>query len=420
MPLVVVGINHRTAPVEVREKVVFDATRLPHALLDLANGGGARENVIVSTCNRTELYCVAEDAHRLPQWLERYHGVDRGLRDCIYHLEDTAAVEHAFSVASGLDSMVLGEPQILGQLKDAYRHAQEAGTAGPTLNRLFQATFSVAKRVRTETRIGANAVSVAYAAVSLARQIFAGFDRHTALLVGAGETIALAARHLQAQGLKRMIIANRSLERAQLLAAEFNASAISLDALASHLPEADIVISSTASPQPVVTVKDVDAALTARKRKPMFMVDIAVPRDIEAGVADFEDVYLYTLDDLQQFVQANLQARQDEARQAKLLIEEEVVRFMAQLRTQSAAPTIRQLRAGAENVREQTLEQARRMLAAGRSPEETLAYLADTLTHRLIHSPTHRLRQAAESGDEQLVEAARALFHLDRPPGDSQ
>jgi glutamyl-tRNA reductase len=419
MPLVVVGINHRTAPVEVRERVVFDATRLPHALRDLASGG-ARENVIVSTCNRTELYCIADEVQVLPRWLERYHGVDRGLRDCIYHLEDSAAVEHAFSVASGLDSMVLGEPQILGQLKDAYRVAQEAGTAGPMLNRLFQATFSVAKRVRTETRIGANAVSVAYAAVSLAKQIFAGFDRHTALLVGAGETIALAARHLQAQGLKRMIIANRSLERAQLLAAEFNASAISLDALATHLPEADIVISSTASPHPVVTVKDVDAALTARKRKPMFIVDIAVPRDVESGVADFEDVYLYTLDDLQQFVQANLQARQDEARQAKLLIEEEVVRFMSQLRTQAAAPTIRQLRAGAESVREQTLEQARRMLAAGRSPEDPLADLADTLTHRLIHSPTHRLRQAAESGDDQLVEAARALFHLDRPPGDSQ
>lgn len=417
MPLVVVGINHRTAPVEVREKVVFDATRLPHALRDLANGG-ARENVIVSTCNRTELYAVAERPDHLGRWLETYHQVGAGLDGCLYALEDAAAVEHAFAVASGLDSMVLGEPQILGQLKDAYRQAQEAGTAGPLLNRLFQATFSVAKRVRTETRIGANAVSVAYAAVSLAKNVFAGFDRHTALLVGAGETIALAARHLQAQGLKRMIIANRSLERAQLLASEFNASAIALDALPAHLQEADIVISSTAAPQPVITTADVKAALTARRHRPMFMVDIAVPRDIEAAVADFEDVYLYTLDDLQQFVNTNLQARQDEARQARLLIEEEVGRFMTTLRGQHAVPTIRALRASAEHVRSTTLEQAQRLLASGRSPDEALAYLADTLTHRLMHAPTHRLRQASEHGDDQLVDAARALFHLDRPPGE--
>lgn len=415
MPLVVVGVNHRTAPVEVREKVVFDATRLPHALRDLAQGGGARENVIVSTCNRTELYAVVDRRDGLGRWLQDYHRLDDGLNGHLYELEDAAAVEHAFAVASGLDSMVLGEPQILGQLKDAYRVAQDVGTAGPLLNRLFQATFSVAKRVRTETRIGANAVSVAYAAVSLAKQIFAGFDKHTALLVGAGETIALAARHLHAQGLKRMIIANRSLDRAQALAAEFNAAAIGLDALSTHLAEADIVISSTASPQAVITRADVDAALTARRRKPMFMVDIAVPRDIESEVASFEDVYLYTLDDLQQFVNQNLQARQDEARQARLLIEDEVVRFMSSLRGQHAVPTIRQLRATAERVREQTLEQARRMIATGRTPEDALAYLADTLTHRLIHAPTHRLRQAGEKGDAQLVEAARELFHLDRP-----
>jgi glutamyl-tRNA reductase len=412
MPLVVVGINHRTAPLEVREKVVFDPSHLPHALHALASGG-ARENVIVSTCNRTELYCVIEQPAGLGAWLEAYHGIGRSLEGSLYERQDAAAVEHAFAVASGLDSMVIGEPQILGQLKDAYRAAQEAGTAGPLLNRLFQATFSVAKRVRTETRIGANAVSVAYAAVSLARQIFAGFAQHTALLIGAGETIALAARHLHSQGLKRMIIANRSLDRAQALAAEFNASAITLDAIAHHLAEADIVVSSTASPHTVITAADVDAALTARRRRPMFMLDIAVPRDIDPAIADFEDVYLYTIDDLQGFVNQNLQARQDEARQARILIEEEVARFMSSLRGQHAVPTIRELRSGAEVVRAQTLEQAVRLLGSGRSPEDALGYLADTLTHRLIHAPTHELRQAGETGDETLVAAARRLFRLD-------
>ena len=412
MSLVVVGINHRTAPVEVREKVVFDSTHLPDALRALADGV-ARENVIVSTCNRTELYCVTDEPRALGAGLERYHGLGHSLGQSLYELVDERAVEHAFAVASGLDSMVLGEPQILGQLKDAYRAAQDTGTAGPLLNRLFQATFSVAKRVRTETRVGANAVSVASAAVGLARQIFAGFEQHTALLVGAGETIALAARHLHAQGLKRMIIANRSLDRAQLLAAEFNASAITLDALPNHLADADIVVSSTASPTVVITAADVEAALGARRRKPMFMVDIAVPRDIDPQVADFEDVYLYTIDDLQGFVTQNLKAREDGAREARILIEEEVARFMSGLRGQHAVPTIRELRTSAEQVRAQTLEQARRLLASGRNADDALAYLADTLTHRLIHSPTHELRQAGEAGDEALVSAARRLFQLD-------
>ncbi|MBS0373214.1 MAG: glutamyl-tRNA reductase [Proteobacteria bacterium] len=412
MPLVVVGINHRTAPLEVREKVVFDPSHLPDALRSLA-GRGARETVIVSTCNRTELYCVADAPAELARWLESYHAVDFALRDCLYQHEEHGAIGHAFAVASGLDSMVLGEPQILGQLKDAYRAAQDAGTVGPLLNRLFQATFSVAKRVRTETQIGANAVSVAYAAVSLARQIFAGFGQHTALLVGAGETIALAARHLHSQGLKRMIIANRSLDRAQLLAAEFNASAITLDALPTHLADADIVVSSTASPTVVIGAADVEAALAARRRRPMFMVDIAVPRDIDPAVAAFEDVYLYTIDDLQNFVTQNLKAREDGAREARILIDEEVARFLSGLRGQQAVPTIRELRTSAESIRATTLEQARRLIGAGRTPEEALAYLADTLTHRLIHPPTHELRQAGEAGDEALVAAARRLFRLD-------
>ena len=391
---------------------MFGPDVLVPALQDLQATQGADENLIVSTCNRTELYCVSENPGALQHWLERYHGDTLDLKTSLYTHQDEKAVAHAFSVAAGLDSMVVGEPQILGQLKDAYRAAQQAGTAGPQLNRLLQATFSVAKRVRTETRIGANAVSVAYAAVSLAKQIFTGFNNHTALLVGAGETIALAARHLRGQGLTRMIIANRSLDRAQALAQEFQASAISLDALPHFLPQADIVISSTASPDPVILRAHVEAALSARRRRPMFMVDIAVPRDIESTVGDFEDVYLYTIDDLQLVVESNLSARQDGAREARKLIDDEVQRFMAELKGLHVVPTIRALRESAEDVRAQTLDQARRLLQAGRPVDDVLNYLADTLTHRLIHAPTQTLRDAGNSGDAELVAATRQIFKL--------
>ena len=415
MPLVLVGLNHKTAPVDLREKVAFGPAQLAAALQDLAGPAGAQEGIIVSTCNRTELYCVVESGSAADPaaWLEQWHA-QPGLQEHLYRLEGDAAVQHAFQVAAGLDSMVIGEPQILGQLKDAYRAAQEAGTAGALLNRLFQSTFAVAKRVRTETNIGANAVSVASAAVGLARQIFSGLERHTALLVGAGETIALTARHLHAHGLRRMIIANRTLARAEALAEEFNASAITLDSLAQHLPQADIVISSTASPVPVITLRDTKAALAARKRKPIFMVDIAVPRDIEPEIGELEDIYLYSLDDLQQFIRDNLQARHDAAEQARTLIEEEVHRFHVALRGQDAVPAIRALRATAEVRRQQTLEQAQRLLGSGKTPTEALEYLATTLTSRLIHVPTQALREAGEQGDAELVAAARRLFGLER------
>jgi glutamyl-tRNA reductase len=415
MSLVVVGINHRTAPVDVRERVVFEPARVPDALRELATLDSIEEAVIVSTCNRTELYCVAGCGEaELAAWLQNYHQLGSSIRHCLYHHDDMRAVSHVFGVASGLDSMVLGEPQILGQLKDAYRAAQEAGTTGPVLNRLFQAAFSVAKRVRTETEIGANAVSVASAAVAMAKTVFASFENRTALMVGAGETIALAARHLHADGLRRMIVANRSIERAQELAAEFQGFAIGLDDIGAHLREADIVVASTASPHAIITRDMASAALRARKRRPIFMVDIAVPRDIEPGVAELEDVYLFTVDDLQSVVNENMENRRQAAREADRMIATEVDRFELQLRTRSAAPTIRRLRHEAELVREHTLEQARRMVAAGRPTEEVLDFLASTLTNRLMHAPSQRLREAAESGDERIIGAIAEIYHLDR------
>jgi glutamyl-tRNA reductase len=431
MSLVVIGINHRTAPVDIREKVVFAGEELPEALRELVRVPGVQESIIVSTCNRTELYCLTDIAQQdtaaqmvaaktLTEWLANWHDLTaHNLDESLYRLHGSTAIEHLFAVACGLDSLVLGEPQILGQLKDAYRAALDQGTTGPYLNRLLQTAFSVAKRIRTNTRIGANAVSVASAAVAVARTVFERFEQHTALLVGAGETIALAARHLHANGIQRLIVANRSLDRAQALASEFNGFAITLDALPMHLAEADIVISSTASPTPVVTYQAVRDALRARRRKPMFMVDIAVPRDIEPEVAKLEDVYLFTIDDLQTVVNENLESRREAARDATQMIANEIAQFEQQIKTLDAVPTIRQLRDDAELTRLQTLEQARRMLAAGRDTKDVLEFLAATLTNRLMHAPSQRLREAAERGDIEMIRAAQTLFGIDkaeRPP----
>jgi glutamyl-tRNA reductase len=411
----ILGINHKTAPVALREKVAFDDERMRQALRTLRLENGVAEVVILSTCNRTELYWAGSaSAAELTQWLERHHGNALDLAPSLYTHHERRAVEHAFSVASGLDSMVLGEAQILGQLKEAYRLAQEAGSTGPALNKLFQAAFSAAKRVRTETQIGANAVSIASATVSLARRVYSDLGERSALLVGAGEMIALTARHLATAGVKRMVIANRGLERAQALAAEVGAKAVGLSDLDRELVQADIVISCTASPVPLISKTAAAAAVHTRRRRPIFMVDLAVPRDIEPAVADLEDVYLFSIDDLQQLVDENRQQREVAAGGARLVIEEEVARFLTESRAQDAGPAIRNLRSQADAIRQQTVEQARRMLAAGKSGDEVIDYLATTLTNRLLHAPTQALRQAAELADSQLAETLVRLLTEER------
>jgi glutamyl-tRNA reductase len=416
MSLLVLGLNHRTAPIEVRERVVFDAEHLPRALAALAALPGLSEALVVSTCNRTELYCVGAAAEPVADWLVAESGGEAALADCLYRIEGAEAVRHLFSVAAGLDSLILGEPQILGQLKDAYRAAQKAGTTGADLNRLFQATFAVAKRIRTQTAVGASAVSVASAGIRLARRVFAGFERHTALLVGAGEMIQLTARHLHAQKIGRLIIANRSTERAERIAEGLPASVIRLEALAAHLPQADIVVSSTARPGHVIALGDVKAALEERRRRPMFMLDLAVPRDVDPAVAALEDVYLYTIDDLRQVVDENVKAREAEAAVARRLIDADVAEFMAGLRVREAVPLIRELRSQGEAARDAELAEARRLLAAGHPPGEVIEQLAATLTNRLLHAPSAALREAAESGDAALAEAAARLFRTGRDP----
>jgi len=415
MSFKILGINHKTAPVALREKVAFSEDRLVAALQLLRQEMGVAEAVILSTCNRTEVYWSGSvSGEELSKWLELHHGDNLDLAPSLYVHQESRAVEHAFSVASGLDSMVLGEVQILGQLKDAYRVAQESGSTGPILNKLFQAAFSAAKRVHSETRIGANAVSLASATVSLARRVYADLSAHSALLVGAGDMNALTARHFMSAGIRHMVIANRTLERAQTLANEIKAHAVSLNVLDKELADADIVISCTASPVPIITKQAVEAAIRARRRRPIFMVDMAVPRDIEPEVADLEDVYLFSIDDLQQLVDENIQQREVAAGGARLLINEEVARFLSQSRAQDAGPAIRTLRQQAEGIRLQTVEQARRMLASGKSPDEVLEYLANTLTNRLLHAPTQALRQASELANLELAETLTRLLTEDR------
>lgn len=418
MPLIALGINHRTAPVELRERVVFAPERVQDALRELTGLPGIQEAAILSTCNRTELYVGSEEdpGEAVIQWLSRFHHLDEAtLRPYLYTLRDADTVRHMLRVASGLDSMILGEPQILGQMKCAYQCAAEAGCVDTLLSRLFQHTFSVAKQVRTDTAIGASPVSVAFAAVSLARQIFGDLAQQSALLIGAGETVELAARHLHEHRLGRMIVANRTVEHAHNLATLFNGYGIGLDEIPAHLAEADIVVSSTASTTPIVTLPMVQEALKVRKHRPIFMVDIAVPRDIEGRVGELDDVFLYTVDDLQEVIQDNLKSRQAAARQAEEMIDVQVNHFMAWQRSRDAVATIRQLREQAEAQRDEVLHKARQLLASGKDPQQVLDFLAHTLTNKLIHQPSTHLRQAGSDGRTDLLEAARELLNLPDP-----
>ncbi len=420
MSLLAFGVNHVTAPVELRERISFVDETVPEALSQLTHEKGVSEAAILSTCNRTEIYCNLDqfDGRRLLHWFSDYHGLrQEQLRPFVYHHPDANAVKHMLRVASGLDSMVLGEPQVLGQLKRAYEIAVRSGSIGKYLNRLFQHSFRVAKEIRTSTLIGAHPVSVAFAAVRLAQQIFGDLSQRTALLIGAGETIELAARHLHDNGLQRMIIANRTLERSQKLAQEFSAYAIPLADIPSHLAEVDIVFSSTASPLPILGKGAIERAIKARKHRPIFMVDIAVPRDIEPEAGELDDIYLYTVDDLQGVIQENMRNRKQAAIQAEEIINTQVVHFMDWLNSLDAVSTICALRDQANDIHQDVLNEARQKLRAGADPEKILQELSHSLTNKMIHLPTTQLRLAGTEGRKELLLAAQELFDLklDKP-----
>ena len=417
------GINHKTAPLALRERTIFAPEKLPEALRDFTSKTGIGEATILSTCNRTELYCGPDDGDQAGskqaiEWFCNYHILRNDLiQPYLYFHPGQGAVKHAFRVASGLDSMILGEPQILGQMKEAFATAHKAGVTGKILNKLFQQTFSVAKQVRTDTAIGASAVSIASAAVTLAKQIFNKLSEQTVLLIGAGDMINLTARHLREENVGHMIVANRTLERARLLAEPYQAETITLLEMPARLHEADIVISCTASQLPILGKGAVESALKIRKHRPMFMVDIAVPRDIEVEVGELDDIYLYTVDDLKDVVQENLQSRQQAAKQAEKIIDLEVVNFMHWIKSLDSVPTIRALREATDNAREAELMRAKRQLANGEDPQLVLERLSRALANKFTHAPTSALQKADHDGNNDLLEAARRLFNLSEDIG---
>ena len=416
MGILAFGINHTTASVDLRGRVAFAPEMVVESLqqaLECLLGG---EIALLSTCNRTEIYVHGDASdEQLLNWLADCKGVElEQLRDCYYCYRDQQAVRHIMCVASGLDSLVLGEPQIFGQIKSAYAVGREAGTVATHLNQVFQSTFAAAKRVRSETAIGQNPVSVAYASVSLAEQIFADLKDVHALLIGAGETIELVARHLRDKQVGSITVANRTLSRAQELAADFSANAILLSDIHDHLPQADIVISSTASQLPVLGKGAVESALKKRRHKPMFMVDIAVPRDIEPEVETLEDVYLYTVDDLQEVIQGNLRARQTAADVAQAIIDQEADSWSRQQRSLAVVDTIRAFRDSVEKIRVEEVGKALQSLQRGQASESVIETLARNLTNKLMHKPTTILKQASEEGRDDTINATQDLFGLDK------
>ncbi len=416
MQLFAFGINHTTAPLVVREQVVFHAENLITALRELVDHRPVKEAAIISTCNRTEIYCSTTDPHAAVDWMAGYHSLKpQQIEPYIYQLPQEKAVKHAFRVASGLDSMVLGEPQILGQFKQAVRTAQAAGTLGLLLNKLFQRTFSVAKTVRSETEIGAATVSMAAAAVGLAQRIYPSISQQNVLFIGAGEMIDLTATHFAAQHPRRITFANRTLERAQALADRFLGSAITLNELPSKLASHDIVVTSTASTLPIIGKGLTESALRARKHRPMLMIDLAVPRDVEAEVGGLDDVFLYTVDDLGKLAREGMDVRSNAAAQAEVIIENQVTDFMHWLGNRELVPTIRALRDSAERARRHEMERALRRLAKGEDPEAVLEALSHALAAKLTHAPTHALSHARDDDREQLAQLLTRLYQIPRP-----
>ena len=417
MPLLITGISHHTASLEIREKIAITRLDYDKRVKELLALDGVEEVVVVSTCNRTEVYSVGQKDSplRVRRWLQAKGGLsDTEMEKHCYVHEREHAVHHLFRDSGGLDSLVLGESQIVGQLKEAWQMSIAAGGVEKVLDRLFQHAFATGKKIRSKTRIGDHPVSVAYTTVMLARQIFGDRASKTVILVGAGEMVELCGRHLHDKGLKSLIIANRSIERAKELAEQFDALATPLGNLPEILHKADILISSTASLEPVIHADSVKAALKQRRNQPMFLVDIAVPRDIHPDVSKLGNVYLYTIDDLQKVVDENLSKRTEAAEAASSDLDEAVDEFMRWLNSARATVYLQNLRKHARMNSDELVEKALRKIRAGTDPEQVVKQLAHTLTNRILHLPSTRLRQAAEERDDDLLRVANRLFEPER------
>jgi glutamyl-tRNA reductase len=416
MQLFAFGMNHHTAPLAVREQVAFHAENLEAALRDLVARESVREAAIISTCNRTEVYCSTPEPIRAIDWLARFHRLKAPvLEPFLYTLPRERAVTHAFRVASGLDSMVIGEPQILGQMKDAVKSAEHAGTLGTVLHKLFQSTFSVAKEVRTQTDIGASSVSMAAAAIKVAERIYPSISGQKILFVGAGEMIELCSTHFASKQPREMTFANRSIERGEQLASRFRGRVITLNDLPEQLPQHDIVVTCTASTLPILGKGMIERAIKARRHRPMLMIDLAVPRDVEAEVAELDDVFLYSVDDLGKIVQEGLDTRHAAVAQAEAIINANVHAFMHWLENRDLVPTIRALRDQAERARRHELERAARMLAKGDDAAKVLEQLSHSLTNKFLHAPTQALNSAQANERDALVAALTRLYEIDLP-----
>jgi glutamyl-tRNA reductase len=439
MALVLLGINHNTANVDFREQVAFPPEKVGDAISRARAILGLEELVIVSTCNRTELYAhidlgegpsdleipiaerlLQDQQGRLLHWLSEYHGLDQAeLERCSYFHWREDVIRHLMRVACGLDSMVLGEPQIFGQIKSAYAVSRELGVASGPLGRVFREAFSIAKEVRTDTAIGENPVSVAYAAVTLAEQIFSDLGSLHALLIGAGRTIELVARHLTEKGVRNIVVANRTLQNAVELGERFGAEGVLLSDIPQQLVKADIVVSSTNSQLPLLGKGAVESAIKKRRHKPMLLIDLAVPRDIEPQVAEIADAYLYSVDDISGVIEDNVKSRNEAAAQAHSIIERGVQEYIRQLRSLNAIDTLRAFRAKAESIRDQEVEKAVRALEKGDNAQTVLETLARALTNKLIHSPSVQMKKASADGRDELLQLTRELYELDQREPDA-
>jgi glutamyl-tRNA reductase len=416
MSLYAIGLNHQTAPLAVREQLVFGLDRLSAALRDLFARDIAKEAAILSTCNRTEIYCRSQEPAAVAQWLADYHRLAvEHVTPHLYFHPDERAVTHAFRVASGLDSMVLGEPQILGQLKQAVRTAEAAGTVGLILNKLFQRTFSVAKEVRTQTDIGSASISMAAASVQLAKRIFPTLTETNLLLIGAGDMIELAATHFAASNPLSITVANRTLSRGEELAARFGARAITLAELPEQLAHFDVIVTSTASSLPILGKGLLERAVKARKHKPVFIVDLAVPRDVEPEARALDDVFLYSVDDLSTLVSGNLKLRQSAVQEAEAIILEQSNSFVQWLESRTVVPTLRALREQGETIRDAELEKAKRLLANGANPAEVLEQMSRALANKFLHAPTQALNQAGTAERAEMLALYQRIYNFPDP-----
>jgi glutamyl-tRNA reductase len=425
--IVIVGLNHRTAPVEVRERLAFPPDSIGNALRGLVEREEVAEGIILSTCNRVEVCVLADEAYKgaaaVRQFLSAYHGIPGDeLSGYLYHHEGEEAVKHLFRVSSSLDSMVLGEPQILGQVKDAYGFAAEFRTIGPVLDKFYTKAFSVAKRVRTETKVASSAVSVSYAAVELAKKIFGNLKDKTVMLIGAGEMCELAARHLLSAGIKGILVTNRTFERAVKLAEEFDGVPVRFDELLSHLKTADIILSSTGAPHFILKRENVEEVLRLRKNRPMFFIDMAVPRDIDPDANQIDNVYVYDIDDLNNVIETNLEERQKEAARAEEIVAGEVRNFFRWLEAQQVTPTIVMLRKKFEEIKNAEVAKAVSMLGAeDPKTKKVVESMASAILNKVLHPPIAALKKDVDGRNvTELVAAVRELFDLAENGGQTE